>query len=472
MGQFLYQALDNTRSYFLAPETPSEVWLREEFHRWKAGVRQKLDAKTLSKIRGDLSKRNLDPNGAPEQLKQRLQAAISAHKLASIREQIAKEKSLPDYTRKLANARQTAEAKADIFHEIFAIQRKSSQKYQEATHDLRALDASLSGMRKRKEQLEQSARSNFAKAQETTKTIIKPGDKFSQKAERLFTAAATDAANAEALGSEIRKCLRSRETTAQHLAMCKEKKAMDSARNVAEQILAYRTKGDIPTMMKRIGIEQFWGSKDVQLAACQAIWFLAAPSPSRATAVQAARDELVAHGAIACVVRAIRIHCGDLTVLDPWALASLAFLTESPSQSTGRSGDEQSLERKYVAVQAMAVNEGSLEALVALLESDQHRDNERIVELACWGLKSVVGKAAANIRVAFDRGLVKCLKTTLKRFPETKKHRRNPNHWRYVYAQSLLSTIETSAYAVSAKKAAALQRQKPKSLRPLKRKAK
>ena len=57
------------------------------------------------------------------------------------------------------------------------------------------------------------------------------------------------------------------------------------------------------------------------------------------------------------------------------------------------------------------------------------------------------------------------MRKLLERYPETLKHRRNPNHWRSVYALALVERVERSAYAASARKAAALQRQRPKSLR-------
>ena len=241
-------------------------------------------------------------------------------------------------------------------------------------------------------------------AQEAKKKIIRPGDRLSDKAEKFFSIAADHAAEADRVEGAIRAILHDQQS--KHLQRMKllRKKVRDNSDAVAAQILQYRDKGDIPSMMKRMRNQMFWKSSKVQLTACQAIWFLVAPSPSRAAAVQSARDSLIGHGAIRCLVRVLQLHSDDVAILDPWALGSLAYLTETPVNKSANPDQQQSLNRKYVAVQAMAVNDGALEALVRVLQHPVHQQNEHVIELACWALKSVVGNAAANIRVAFDRG--------------------------------------------------------------------
>lgn len=193
------------------------------------------------------------------------------------------------------------------------------------------------------------------------------------------------------------------------------------AEAVARQIREYSrsaTDADVKAIIVRADSNIFWDSAPVQLAAAQAMWFLSSPSKVRWSKVQAARDFLVAHGAIASLVRMLQLHSSNLSILDPWALGSLTFLTECPleqssqqRQGVERDNDQAQLP-KYAAIQAMAVNDGALSALLKLLKRGEAcAQDDHAAGLAVRALQAVIGNSAANIRIAFDEGELLSIRT-------------------------------------------------------------
>jgi len=444
VGSYLFKGYDDTAAYFVQPLTEAEKWLRDEFDEWKKELRIKLHRKRDAQLQQSLAKRHLKADGTTEELRSRLFAAIVKEKRDAREHHIAKQKASPEFQRELALARGVAEDKAQVFHEIQATERGLKHESANLSMVAQQLEHRIAGMptfnqrcepfdecgddlrggflsyfvrpfvelRAEAHELRTTATQHFSLAQEGKKKIMRSGDRWSDKVEKLFDMAAASKAKAAAVEEEIVSLLREQQNAKERAAAARETASRDRHTQVVEQISKYRSQRDVKAILTRADSSVFWDSRPVQLAACQALWFLSVPSTLRAEEVKANRDALISHGALKTLVRVLSQHADALDILEPWALGTITNLTATPhvaskiasERARGITYEDEMVERKYVAIQAMAVNDGVLEALLTLLKNNKCAADEDVVGSIVCAIRAVVGNSAANIRIAHDAG--------------------------------------------------------------------
>eukprot|EP00750_Incisomonas_marina_P018043 INCI2687.1.p1 GENE.INCI2687.1~~INCI2687.1.p1 ORF type:complete len:499 (+),score=92.74 INCI2687.1:365-1861(+) len=415
VGKFLFKGYDDEAAYYVRPLTESEIWLRDEADAWEEDMRLKIDKKREGQLRRELAMRDMrvaNNDHDVEAMKKRLLAAVVNSTRSEREKQVEKERHQPEYQHRLAVAQQVAMDKADVFRQLNKEKKISISSHEKMSRAFDALTAKLQGLREEIGILQASAAAKFRQAQELKGKIIKPGDRISDKVEKLFESSALDAAAAEKLRDQLQQQTQRQERSFAECAAAAQQLRVGDAEGIAQHISKCSRNGtdaDIKAIVVRADSNVFWSSAPVQLAAAQAMWFLSSPSKVRWSKVQVARDSLVAHGAIASLVRMLQLHRSNLSILDPWALGALAFLTECPLEQSQRPGIERDNDQtqlpKYSAIQAMAVNDGALPALLQLLKRGEPcAQDDHAAGLAVRALQAVVGNSAANLRIAFDEG--------------------------------------------------------------------